>query len=111
MESGGHGPKAMSTEYHTRFIKQQFRNGGGLYYWCVRVCIVHDIVCARVHEKNALIWSSRMKQARGPAKMSIEIGLLASELLDKPFHCHLDGEEFTHNNTICPLTSGLFEII
>ena len=35
MESGGHGPKAMSTEYHTRFIKQQFRNGGGLV--CVYV--------------------------------------------------------------------------
>lgn len=44
--------------------------------------------------------------------MIIEIGLLASELrLDKPFHCHLDGKEFTHNNTICPLTSGLLRII
>ena len=66
MESGGHGPKAMSTEYHTRFIKQQFRNGGGLVCVCMCMCVhvCYTVCVSRMHSKP-LIWSSRMKQARG----------------------------------------------
>lgn len=30
-ENAGHGPNAMSTEYHTRFVRQRFRDKGQVF--------------------------------------------------------------------------------